>query len=185
MITLHAHNFRRSRVKISALLLASLMLSLAMITAAQKRPAPPTGRTANFSGLWVEIVPTPAAIKAGARPLNGPPVRLTLTQQGAQLEIRLSYNPKSAGTVFGIATIQGETATWRGEETCGPGNQKPGFNYDHPGFDVFTLALMHPIDGGPSAPQLMYTQGTTWNVPCDGVPAGTQTVSKVLARPGS
>jgi hypothetical protein len=182
MITLYAHNSRRFRVNTSALLLASLVLCLAMITAAQQRPAPPTGRAANFSGLWVEIVPTPAAIKAGAKPLNGPPVRLTLTQHGAQLEIRLSYNPNSAGTVFGTTTIQGETATWRGEETCGPGNQKPGFNYDHPGFDVFTLALMHPIDGGPSAPQLMYTQATTWNVPCDGVLVGTQTVSKVLAR---
>lgn len=167
---------------IPALLIALVIPYVALVSAAQQRPNPPTGRAPDFSGLWIEI-PLPPGAAA-----SGPPLRMLLTQRGTRMEVRLrgNANPTPNDPVFGVATVQGNgTATWTGAESCGPGNQKPGYNYDHPGSSQFTVALEHPIDGGaPLRPQMLYSQTTTWNVPCDGVPVGTSQTTRVLERVG-
>ncbi len=180
-------NSGRFRSLILSLLIASMIpYTLTRSIIAQQRPAPPSGYGPNFSGLWVEITPSAAGIAAGAKPLTGPPMRLTLTQHGSQVEVRMSYTATSSGDVFGVATIQHESARWTGPESCAQEYRKPGYNYDNPGSDVFTLGLEHPIDGGGSARQeLLYTQTTTWNVPCDGHPIGTEQITKILSRSGA
>jgi hypothetical protein len=181
--TPQASNSGRFWNPIPALLIALVIPYVALVSAAPQRPSPPTGRAADFSGLWIEIPRPP-----GAAPSGGPPLRMRLTQQGARLEVRLrgNANPTPNDPVFGVATIAGQMATWTGPESCGSVNQKPGYNYDHPGSSQYTLALEHPIDGpAPPRPQMLYTTTTTWNVPCDGIQAGTSQTTMVLERGGS
>jgi hypothetical protein len=166
--TQQASNSGRFWNLIPALLISLVIPYVALVSAAPQCPAPPTGYP-NFSGLWIQTPPSRGA--AASVPL----LRMRLTRRGSQIEVRLrgDVNPTPSDPVFAMATIQGNgTATWTVAESCGPSNQKPGYNYDRPGSSLHTFALEHPIDGGaPSRPQMLHTITTTWNVPCGNVPA--------------
>jgi len=128
--------------------------------------------TPNFAGSWVET-----------RPLKGPPLRVRLTQNGPQIEVRISRNGTFNGKVFGVATIQSDSsATWTLLQGCAAEYRHAGYNYDNPGENLFTLRLSPQTASGSSELELLLTEDTTWNVPCDGHPIGTEHTSTVLRR---
>jgi len=150
--------------------------SIAVSASAPQRPAPapqrPASSSPTYSGTWVEV-----------RPQSGPATRLSLTQRGSQVEVRISYTGTFSGKVFGVASIQSNnSATWTVPQSCAAEFRKPGYSYDNPGESLFSLSLGEPIDGGSPEPILTYTQDTKWNVPCDGHPIGTKHTSKALQR---
>jgi hypothetical protein len=153
-----------------ATLLAFALLSDSPAVLAQQRvsaaPQPPS-----FSGLWVEL-----------RPDSGPPMRLKLTQAGSQVQVRLSYRDSFPDRVFRVATIENDRATWTGPQSCVAQFRSPGYNYDNPGANTFTLSLGKPIDGGQTEPLLLYIQDVQWNAPCGGHPIGTERIRKILTR---
>jgi hypothetical protein len=109
-------------------------------------------------------------------------MRLKLTQEGSQIEVRLSYDGTFSDRLFSLATIQSDdTATWTLGQGCKAQFRKPGYNYDSPGENLFRLSLSTPTDGS-TEPVLRYTQFTKWNVPCDGHPIGTERIAKTLQR---
>ena len=128
--------------------------------------------TPNYAGSWVET-----------RPLKGPPLEVRLTQNGPQIEVRISRNGTFNGKVFGVATIQSDnSATWTLAQGCRPEYRHAGYNYDNPGKNLFTLRLSPQTTSGSSEPELLYAEDTTWNVPCDGHPIGTEHALTVLRR---
>jgi hypothetical protein len=119
--------------------------SIAVSAPAPQRPAssPPT-----YSGTWVEM-----------RPQTGPAMRLSLTQRGSQVEVRISYSGTFSVKVFGVASIQSNnSATWTAPESCATKFRKPGYSYDNPGETLFSLSLGEPIDGGSSTDTDIYAR---------------------------
>jgi hypothetical protein len=153
-----------------ATLLAFALLSDSPALLAQQRvtSAP---QPLSFSGLWVEL-----------RPDSGPPMRLKLTQAGSQVQVRLSYRESFTDRVFGVATIENDRATWTGPQSCIDRFRSPGYNYDNPGANTFTLSLGKPIDAAHPGPSLLYIQEVQWNAPCGGHPIGTERIRKILTR---
>jgi hypothetical protein len=142
------------------------LLSLLLLSTAVGADVP------DFSGLWVET-----------QPAGGPPMRLQLTQSGARVQVRLSYRDSFPDAPFDIATIENGAATWTMPQGCIARFQWPGYNYDHPGVNTFTLSLRQPTEVGQSAPLLVYVQETRWNAPCaNNHPIGTERVQKILRR---
>jgi hypothetical protein len=126
--------------------------------------------TPNYSGTWVET-----------KPQKGRALRLNLTQNGSQIEVRMSRTGTFSGNVFGVATIQSDnSATWTLRQDCAAEFRHAGYNYDNPGENLFTLRLSQPTGSDSSEPVFLYTEDTKWNVPCEGHPIGTEHVSAVL-----
>ncbi len=126
--------------------------------------------TPNFSGLWVEV-----------RPASGPPMRLKLTQAGSRVQVYLSYRDSFSAAVVDEAIIEDDRAVWTMRQSCVVQFRSPGYNYDNPGKNTFTLSLGQSIDGQPG-PVLYYIQETQWNAPCGGHPIGIERIRKVLIR---
>src|SRR5215471_4780475 len=123
----------------------------------------------DFSGEWMEI-----------RPASGSPMLLQLTQSGSRVQIRLSYREPIPDRAFGVATIENGTATLTMPQGCDARFQWPGYNYDNPGLNTFTMSL-RPAEPGQPGPLLVYVQETRWNVPCaNNHPIGTERVQKIL-----
>jgi hypothetical protein len=71
--------------------------------------------------------------------------------------------------------------TWTTRQDCTARFQWPGYNYDNPGINTYTLSLRQPTDPGESEPLLVYLQETRWNAPCaDNHPIGTERTRKIL-----
>jgi hypothetical protein len=126
--------------------------------------------TPNFSGLWVEV-----------RPASGPFMRLRLTQAGSRVRVQASYRDSFSAGVFGDATIEDDRAIWTIPQSYVVQFRSPGYNYDDPGKNIFTLSLGQPIDGQ-LGPALYYIQETQWNARCGGHPIGIERIRKVLIR---
>ena len=121
------------------------------------------GTLSNFAGTWLQTDQT------------NPLMRLRITQNGTQLTVWLSYTD-NFGQPFGQARIKGRYGTWSEAQRCAPQFRKPGYNYDNPGMNFFTLELQGSV--------LTYTQVTDWTSPCDGHPVGTEQIVKHLQRTG-
>jgi hypothetical protein len=157
--------FQSAVATLLALLLSNSPALLAQQLAASAPQSP------SFSGLWIEL-----------RQDSGPPMRLKLTQGGAQVQVWLSYRDSFSDRVFGVATIENDRATWTGPQSCAVQFRSPGYNYDHPGVNTFTLSLGKPIDGVQPGPSLLYIQDVQWSAPCGGHPIGTERIRKILTR---
>jgi hypothetical protein len=126
----------------------------------------------DFSGVWVETQPD-----------SGPPLRLQLTQSGSRVQVRISYRDSFPEVVFGIAMIANGTASWTMPQNCVARFRWPGYKYDHPGVNTFTLSLRQPTKPGEPGPLLVYVQETHWSVPCaNNHPIGTERTQKILRR---
>ena len=124
----------------------------------------------DFNGEWVEIQSS-----------GGPPMRLQLTQSGSQVQVRASYREAFPERVFGNAMIENGTATWTLPQSCVARFQWPGFMYDNPGLNTFTLSLRQSTEPGQPGPLLVYVQEAHWNVPCaNNHPIGTERIEKLL-----
>jgi hypothetical protein len=120
---------------------------------------------AAFDGIWVQ---TDAEG-------DQPPMRLDLRQNGSQIKVQLSSTDVFGN--IGHATVQNGVATWSLRQGCAERFQKPGFSYDNPGMNIFTLTLRDS--------RLLYEKETRWTVPCDGHSIGTEKISATLRRFGS
>lgn len=168
----------RHRNLILALLITFAISCTAWAWAAPQRPAPPTGRAPDFSGIWVEIPRPPGKVASAGK--GYPPIRLTISQHGSQLEVR-GFGPVATATIQSNGTATW-TVTWT-SAGCAVSLRKPGYDYDHLGAAQFILGLEHPIDGGaPVRPQMSFTEIDTWNAPCDGHPIGTEQMTSILRR---
>jgi hypothetical protein len=138
---------------------------------AQRRtfPAPKgSGPAAKFAGVWREILPLAASD-------HGHPMWLKLDQDGQDVvSVEISYTGSFSGGKFGSAVVKGNKAAWTVFQGCAAPFQHPGYNYDHPGSDTFTMT----IDGS----TLTYEAVTLWSSPCDGHPTGAETETKKLQR---
>jgi hypothetical protein len=137
---------------------------------------PPSGALASdapdFSGVWVEISPK-----------SGPPLRIQLTQSGSRVQVRLSGRDNFPDRVLGVATIEDGTAVWRATQACVEQFQWPGYNYDKPGVNTFTLALRQPTQLDEPGPLLVFVVETHWKVPCaSNHPIGTERTQRILRR---
>jgi len=123
----------------------------------------------------------PDAQNLRAQPAGGRPMRIKLSQDGSQVTVRLSYSDSFSGRVFGAATVRNGVATWTVPQGCVERFQSPGYNYDNPGLNTFTLSFL-PADGQQRRPVLVYTQVTLWNVLCGNHRIGTEGLQKVLTN---
>ena len=94
-------------------------------------------------------------------------------QNGARITLYLTYT-QVFGRAFLEANISDGTAKQSLPQGCAPRFQKPGYNYDNPGTNVFQLSLRGST--------LLYEQDTTWTSPCDGHPIGTETNTREMQR---
>jgi thiol-disulfide isomerase/thioredoxin len=117
----------------------------------------------DFRGTWVEEDPLDSAH----------PMRLRIAQSKSIITVYISYTQKFAGAGYTAAVGQGQ-ATWEEHQGCAERFWLPGYNYDNPGFNTFRLSLQGTT--------LKYEQETHWLVPCDGHPAGVETVTRELGR---
>ena len=101
----------------------------------------------DFSGVWVETQPN-----------SGPPLRLQLTQSGSRMQVRISYRDSFPDAVFSVATIENGTAIWTLPQACIARFRWPGYNYDNPGVNTFTLSLRQTSEPGELGPLLVYVQ---------------------------
>ena len=108
-------------------------------------------------------------------------MRIKLSQDGSQVTVRLSYSDSFSGRVFGAATVRNGVATWTAPQGCVERFQSPGYNYDNPGLNTFTLSFL-PADGQQRRPVLVYTQVTLWNVLCGNHRIGIEGLQKVLTN---
>jgi TIR domain len=99
----------------------------------------------DWAGLWTETL---------AKDSRCPP-RLSLAQDGNQVHFFGRTVPIQNGSVS-VSVQQG----------CAQQFQRPGYTYENPG----TTTVSARLDGQ----GLVYTTDTTWNVPCDGHPAGKE-----------
>jgi hypothetical protein len=126
----------------------------------------------DFSGIWTVLQPS-----------GGPPFRLQLTQSGSRVQVRISARDSFPDAVFGVADIENGIATWTAPQGCIARFQWPGYQYDNPGVNTFTLSLRQPTGPGQTGPLLVYTQITQWNVPCaNNHPIGTERVQRIMVR---
>jgi serine/threonine-protein kinase len=138
-------------------------------TPAEPAPAPsapeipPVDAVPNLAGTWAEISPRDSAH----------PLLLRVVQNGARITLYLTYT-QVFGRAFLEANISDGTAKQSLPQGCAPRFQKPGYNYDNPGTNVFQLSLRGST--------LLYEQDTTWTSPCDGHPIGTETNTREMQR---
>lgn len=124
---------------------------------------PPADAIPNFGGTWLEINP-----KNSVRPLM-----LKVVQDGSRITVYLTYT-QVFGRAFFEANISEGSAIQSMPQGCAPRFQKPGYNYDNPGTNIFHLSL--------HGSTLLYEQDTQWMSPCDGHPIGTETNTKEMQR---
>ncbi len=117
----------------------------------------------DFQGGWVEEDPLDSAH----------PMRLHIVRNASTLTVWISYTEKFVGPGY-TATINQDGAMWRWSEACAERFRQPGYNYDNPGFDTIRLRLQGTT--------LKYQREIHWLVPCDGHPAGVETVTRELGR---
>jgi hypothetical protein len=142
------------------------LLSVLLLSGAAGSDAP------DFSGVWLETQPD-----------SGPPMRLQLVQTGSRVQVRISYRDTFPNFVFGMASIENETASWTDRLACVARFQWPGYNYDDPGVSKFTLSLRQPAEPGQPGPLLVYVQETHVNAPCaNNHPIGIERTQKILRR---
>ena len=122
-----------------------------------------------FGGRWLE-----------EHPQSGPPMRLRLIPNDNQVAVHLSYTDTFSDDIFGTAIIRGNLASWSAPQSCAPQFQSPGYNYNNPGANFFSMTIRN--DDGRR--MLIYTQITRWNAPCGGNPIGTQRIQKTLFEYG-
>jgi hypothetical protein len=128
--------------------------------------------TSAFSGVWVETQPD-----------HGAPLRLELTQSGTRLQVRSSFRDYFRDKIVDVATLENGTAVWSVPQACVARFRWPGYNYDNPGVNTYTLSLRNSSDSGGSETVLVYVQETRWNVPCaNNHPIGTERVQRILRR---
>jgi len=138
-------------------------------TPAERAPAPsapeipPVDAVPNLAGTWAEISPRDSAH----------PLLLKVVQNGARITLYLTYT-QVFGRAFLEADVSDGTAKQSLPQGCAPRFQKPGYNYDNPGTNVFQLSLRGST--------LLYEQDTTWTSPCDGHPIGTETNTREMQR---
>jgi hypothetical protein len=158
--------FRAKKCGHSGLLLIVALMSFAAAVCARQS-------SSAFAGVWMET-----------RPQSGPPMRLKLTENGSQLEVRMSYTGTFGDQVFGVATIYNNMATWSSPQGCAPRFRTAGYDYSNPGVNTFTLVLKRSMDSGIPTWVLHYKQTVQWNAPCGGHPVGTELIRKVLTKAG-
>jgi len=150
----------------SQVLVAPALFSLLLLSRAVGSDVP------DFSGVWVET-----------QPESGPQLRLQLTQFGSRVQVRMSRRDYFPDRVFGVAAIENGTALWSTPQACVAPFRWPGYNYDNPGVNTYTLSLRQPTEAGEPGPLLVYVQETHWNVPCaSNHPIGTERIQKILKR---
>jgi len=125
----------------------------------------------DFSGEWIEIQPD-----------HGPPLGLQLMQSGSRVRVRGSYRDSFSEKDVATATIDNGTATFTLSQGCVARFQWPGYNYDSPGKNVFTLSLRQPAETGQPKPLLIYVQESYWYAPCSNHQIGVERIEKVLKR---
>jgi hypothetical protein len=157
---------RRSATSSLSRIAVVALLPVALLSSAVNSDMP------DFSGLWVEMDPA-----------VGPPMRLQLNQSGSELQVRMSYRDTPPYSVFGVAAIENGAASWTLPQSCIARFQWPGYSYDNPGINRFSLSLRDPADPGQPGPLLVYVQETEWHVPCaNNHPIGTERIEKILRR---
>jgi hypothetical protein len=126
----------------------------------------------DFSGVWVETQPN------GISPLH-----LELIHSGSRVQVRISRYDYFPDHVFGVATVENGTASWSAPQGCAAQFRWPGYKYDNPGVNIYTLSLRQPTEPGESGPLLVYVQETHWNAPCaNNHSIGTERTQKILRR---
>ena len=118
----------------------------------------------NFAGIWSEVNPKDP----------GRPMQLRIVRNGAQIAGFISYTGTFSNKPLIEAEITQGRATTSRPQSCAPQFQKPGYNYDEPGVNIFTLSLRGST--------LMYEQDTKWSSPCDGHPIGVEQTVRELQR---
>jgi hypothetical protein len=99
------------------------------------------------------------------------------------VQVRSSYRDYFPGRIFGVATLENGTAAWTLPQTCVAKFRWPGYDYDSPGVNTFTLSFRNSTDSRGSEPLLIYMQETRWNVPCaNNHRIGTERVQRILRR---
>jgi hypothetical protein len=131
---------------------------------AARRAAEQAAAVPNLAGTWLEIHPKD--------PAN--PLRLKVVQSGTQITCYISYTQVFSGRADLQATINGGRATTSLPQECAPRFQKPGYNYDNPGVNIFNISLRGST--------LVYEQDTKWTSPCDGHPIGVEQNVRALQR---
>ena len=110
----------------------------------------------NFAGIWKKINPKDAAH----------PMRLKVVQSGDQIACYITHTEVFDNRPFLQAIISQGKATTSHPQGCPPKFRKPGYNYDNPGVDIFSINLRGST--------LVYEQESKWTSPCDGHPIGTE-----------
>jgi len=135
--------------------------------AAIRIPGAPTqaniGDSPDFSGVWKQT-------NAHA---PSPPMRLKITQSGADLTIYISYTD-AFGRPFTSAAIQQGIALARMNQGCAPKFQSQGYDYKQPGFITWQYYL--------TGPKLIVDEEVHWTSPCGGHAIGVELIRKELAR---
>jgi hypothetical protein len=116
-----------------------------------------------LAGFWIQ-----------ENPANNPrPMRMQIVQNGSTATVWTSYTRQFTG--FGnAARIRNGKATWKQPQSCAKNCRESGYNYDHPGFNLYRLSI--------EGTTLRYEQETHWLVPCGGHPKGVERVAADLIR---
>ena len=116
-----------------------------------------------FSGFWIQ-----------ENPVNNPrPMRMQIVQNGSTATVWISYTQQFTG--FGtLAKVRKGKATWKQPQSCAERLREAGYNYDHPGFNLYRLTIQ--------GMKLRYEQESHWLVPCGGRPKGVAKVAADLIR---
>jgi hypothetical protein len=129
-------------------------------------PGPASPRP-QFAGIWKEI--PPLAPSSGERPMW-----LKLQQDGPMVTVQISYTGSFGERLDGKAIANDFEAVFTRPQGCAKRFQHPGYTYDHPGSNTFSMRLDGPI--------LLYETRSTWTSPCDGHRIGSETETKRLRR---
>lgn len=147
---------------------ALIFFSLSPVIFAQDSASNPSRATTGpgsqgFAGFWIQ-----------ENPVNNPrPMRMQIVQNGSTATVWISYTRQFTG--FGdLARVRNGKATWKQPQSCAEHWRESGYDYDHPGFNLYQLSIQ--------GAKLRYEQETHWLVPCGGHPKGVEKVATDLIR---
>jgi len=130
-----------------------------------------TDTPSDFSGVWSEI-----------NSASGRPMRLQLIQSGSKVQVRISYRETFPSFVEAVGVVEDGKVTWTARQSCTGRFQWPGYHYDNPGVNRYSLSLQDPSPGQ-TGRLLVYVQETQWHVPCaTNHPVGTERIKKILRQ---